>query len=689
MKKLLTRLARYYHFFYIAFVFTASIFLLYLIIPGESRFRYEFQKNAPWRHETLIAPFDFAINKPIEIIDAEKDSIQKQFVPYYNLDSLIGTQQTQNFNLELQSISSGITELTPENIASLSGFLGDIYTDGVIAQSPETHPVLKEKEDLYIVADKIAEKVSIESLYSLKTAFQNLTDSARTLLGGQFELFNESANLAEYIQANLTYNEEFNAQELENLINSVSLTQGMVQAGERIIFEGDITTPEKYLILDSLKESYETKQGQDIDGYLLIVGKLILIISCMLILVLYLAFFRPEIFKHKRHISFIMMMIVLMAFVSRFVMSQEYLNIYIVPIAILPILLRIFFDSRTAIYALLVTSLLIGYFAPNNYEFIFLSLISGIIAVFSLDQLHRRSHLVFTALWVLLSYTIVYLALAMVKEGNMDLIRWYELEWFAGNALLLLLAYPLIYIFEKIFGFVSDVTLIELSNTNQPLLRKLAEEAPGTFQHSLQVANLAEAVVHKIGGNPFLAYAGALYHDIGKTNQPVYFIENQSDGANPHSSLDYKESARVIIDHVTFGVRLAHRHKLPEAIIDFISTHHGTTQAKYFYTLYKNEHPELAVDPKEFSYPGPTPRNKETTVVMLIDGIEAAVRSLKEKTHHTISEMIESMIKHKLDEGQLDNAELTLRDITITKETLIEKLMNIYHVRIEYPKENN
>ena len=689
MKKLLTRLARYYHFFYIAFVFIASIFLLYLIIPGESRFRYEFQKNAPWRHETLIAPFDFAINKPDEIIDAEKDSIQKQFTPYYNLDSLVGLQQTQNFNLELQSISSEITELTPDKIASLSGYMSEIYTDGVIAQSPETHPVLKEKEDLFIVTDKVAEKVSIESLYSLKTAFQSLSDSARTLLGGQFELLNESANLAEYIQANLTYNDEFNAQELENLINSVSLTQGMVQAGERIIFEGDITTPEKYLILDSLKESYETKQGQDIDGYLLILGKLILIISCMLILVLYMAFFRPEIFKHKRHISFVMLMIVLMTFVSRFVMSQEYLNIYIVPIAILPILLRIFFDSRTAIYALLVTSLLIGYFAPNNYEFIFLSLISGIIAVFSLDQLHRRSHLVFTALWVLLSYTIVYLALSMVQEGNMDLIRWDELEWFAGNALLILLAYPLIYIFEKIFGFVSDVTLIELSNTNQPLLRKLAEEAPGTFQHSLQVANLAEAVVHKIGGNPFLAYAGALYHDIGKTNQPVYFIENQSDGANPHSDLDYKESARVIIDHVTFGVRLAHRHKLPEAIIDFISTHHGTTQAKYFYTLYKNEHPNLAVDPKEFSYPGPTPRNKETTIVMLIDGIEAAVRSLKEKTHQSISEMIESMIKHKLDEGQLNDAELTLREITITKQTLIEKLMNIYHVRIEYPKENN
>jgi len=234
---------------------------------------------------------------------------------------------------------------------------------------------------------------------------------------------------------------------------------------------------------------------------------------------------------------------------------------------------------------------------------------------------------------------------------------------------------------------VSDVTLIELSNTNQPLLRKLAEEAPGTFQHSLQIASLAEAVIHRIGGNPFLAYAGALYHDIGKTNQPIYFVENQSAGMSPHSEMGYKESAKVIIDHVTYGVRLARKHKLPEILIDFITTHHGTMQAKYFYTLYKNEHPEVAADPKDFTYPGPRPQSKETSVVMIIDGIEAATRALKEKTHDNIRELIGKMVQQKLDDGQLDNTDLTLRDITLIKETLLEKLMNIYHVRIEYPKE--
>jgi putative nucleotidyltransferase with HDIG domain len=275
----------------------------------------------------------------------------------------------------------------------------------------------------------------------------------------------------------------------------------------------------------------------------------------------------------------------------------------------------------------------------------------------------------------------------MVQEGNMQMIRWQNLQWFVANAFLILLVYPLVYIFEKMFGFVSDVTLIELANTNQPLLRKLAEDAPGTFQHSLQIANLAEAVIHRIGGNPFLVYAGALYHDIGKMNQPAFFIENQSAGMNPHNDLDYRESARVIIDHVTYGVKLARKYKLPEVLINFITTHHGTTKAKYFYTLYKNEHPDEAIDPAEFMYPGPRPHNKETSVVMLIDGIEAATRSLKEKTPEAISSLIEKMVREKLDDGQLDDADLTLREIRILKETLIEKLMNIYHVRIEYPKE--
>lgn len=687
MKRIFTHLKSYYHYFYIALVFFISILILYLTIPGESRFRYEFQKNAPWRHETLIAPFNFAILKTDELIGQERDSIQRQFIPYYRKDTLTGIQQSRNFELRLKQVNERIAVLSPKIIASLSEYLAQLYDSGIIDQSPDKHPLLKNKDEIYVVTGKTAKKTPVRSIYSLKSAFQAVNDTLSRFPGDQMHMLSQQVNLSDYIQANLSYDANFNAQELAQLMNSVSLTQGMVQAGERIIFSGDLVTPEKYQILESLKKSYETKQGQDIDRYLLIIGKLVLIIACLLLLILYLAFFRPEIFRQKQHLTFILFILILMVIISRFIIVNDQPNIYVIPVAILPILFRIFFDSRTAIYGLMVTCLLIGYFAPNNYEFIFLHLIAGLISVFTLYKLHRRSHLVFTALWVLIAYSVLFLALSMVQEGNMDMIRWQNLKWFGANAVLILLVYPLVYIFEKLFGFVSDVTLIELSNTNQPLLRKLAEDAPGTFQHSLQIANLAEAVIHRIGGNPFLAYAGALYHDIGKMNQPVYFIENQAAGMNPHDKLNYRESAKVIIDHVTEGVRLARKHKLPDVLIHFITTHHGTTKAKYFYTLYKNEHPDEPIDPKEFSYPGPRPHNKETSVVMLIDGIEAATRSLKDKTPEAIRELIDRMIREKLDDGQLDDADLSMGEIRILKETLLEKLLNIYHVRIEYPKE--
>ena len=543
-----------------------------------------------------MAPFNFAILKADEEVKMEQDSIRNQYVPYLKLDTLEQIAQTNNMINDLKNY-----QLDSTNIQKLSGYLSSLYAAGILELSPENQPVLQNKKAVILIKNKLAEQIPIQELYTLKKAYESLHDSAQSLLGSKFSKFIQNVNLSNYVKSNVSYDEDLNTLALQNQLDAVSLTQGMIQAGERIIFKGDIVTPEKYSILESLKKSYETKRGQNIERYLLIVGKLILIVSCLLILIFYLYYFRPEIFNQKRRLSFILIMILLMVFTSRFVTGRDYISLYIVPLAILPILLRIFFDSRTAIFTLLVTSLLIGYFAPNNYEYIFLNLIAGIIAVFSLDKLHRRSHLVITAIWVFMSYSLVFLALSMIQEGNIESIPWKELEWFGGNALLVLLAYPLIYIFEKLFGFVSDVTLIELGDTNQPLLRKLAQDAPGTFQHSIQVANIAEEVVIRIGGNPLLARTGALYHDIGKTNQPAFFIENQAAGMNPHSKLDNKESAKIIIDHVTLGVKLARRNKLPEVLIEFITSHHGTSQAKYFFTTYKNEHPDEVVDPKRLS----------------------------------------------------------------------------------------
>jgi len=687
MKKLLTQLNQSYHLFYLLMVFVAGIGLIFLVFPGESRFKFEFQKGSPWRHETLIAPFNFAILKSDAEIKAENDSILSTYNPYFALDTLIETTKIKEFSTNL----SKLTEANPEfksikSIAAFPQILQNIYNSGILPQSISTYPELSGKSEIRQIRGNKAIKIPVQKLHSIKSAYLELNDTIRKLTSRYYPDLIQKINLSDFITDNLSYDEKLNQNERKQLLAELSSTKGMIQAGERIIFQGDLVGPEKYKILESLKKTYETKRGDNIEYFLVIAGRIVVISALMALMFLYLIFYRRELFDHKRKLTFIILMIVIMVFMAAIATKIETISIYMVPIAILPILVRIFFDSRTAIFSLMITTLLIGYFAPNSYEFIVIQMISGIIAVFSLNKLHKRSHIVFSALWVFLSYSIVYIALALVQEGSLKTINWTTLKWFGFSSLFIFITYPLIYIFEKIFGFVSDVTLIELSNTNQPLLRKLAEEAPGTFQHSLQVANLAEAVIQRIGGNPYLVYAGALYHDIGKTYKSEYFIENQVIGMNPHDSLDYLKSAVIIIDHVTYGVQLARKYKLPEILISFITTHHGTTQSNYFYKKYQTENPGVEVDTTLFSYPGPLPHNKEMAVLMLTDGIEATAHSLKEKSATAFSEMIDYIVDQKIKSNQLIDADLTLRDITILKSTLLEKLVSIYHVRIEYPK---
>ena len=688
MKKLLTRIAQYYHFFYLGFVFLVTIFLLFLIFPGETRFKYEFQKGSPWRHSTLIAPFNFAILKSDAAIAAEKDSVLKNYIPYFKIDSTLKLVQTREFDEAFTSFFSSVkNRRIPKNINKIPEFLDHLYEEGILSKSLNAYNELAGKSEIMVVKGNQASRHLIDKMHSLKSAYQTFNDSIRLWAGALYPDFIASININDYLEENLNYDVELNASEKNELLESVSLTMGAVQAGERIIFEGDLVGQDEFIMLESLKKAYETKRGEDLDYYLVIGGKIILIIGCLLILFLYLLYYRTEIFNHKRQFSFIFLLIVLMVFLSGLVVKTQIGNIYMVPLAILPILVRIFFDSRTATFALLVSALLIGFFAPNNYEYIILQVITGIVAVFSLNKLQNRAHLVITAFWVAVTYSVIYIAISLIQEGNLASIKWAELQWFGYNALLIFLVYPLTWVFEKAFGFVSDLTLMELSNTNQqPLLRQLAEEAPGTFQHSMQVANLAEEVIHRIGGNPFLVRAGALYHDIGKMRRPGFFIENQDAGMNPHDRIDSKRSAEVVIDHVTNGIRMARKHRLPQVLIDFISTHHGTTQATYFYKTWQNENPDLAANPDEFSYPGPVPTSKECAVVMLADGIEAAARSLKDKTYENLRDLIESMVNLKIQDKQLQNAELTFKEITIFKETVLEKLKNIYHLRIEYPK---
>jgi len=668
-------------------VLIAGIGLIFLVFPGESRFKYEFQKGSPWRHETLIAPFNFAILKTEADVKAQNDSLLITYNPYFTLDTIIETTKVKEFTLALSKLTDSNVHIKSGVKAQiLTHILEKIYQAGILQQSVDSYEELVGKKEIMVVKGNKSVKTPISGLYSIKSAYKELNDTIRVLSGKFYSEFIQAINLSDFISENLNFDVDLNQYEKKQLLDKLSISKGMIQGGERIIFQGDLVGQEKYMILESLKQAYEKKRGDNIEYFLVIAGRLLIISFFIVLMFLYLLFYRRDIFDHKGRLTFIILMIVLMVFLAAFATKVKSINIYMVPMAILPILVRIFFDSRTAIFSLMITTLLIGYFAPNSYEYIILEMFAGVIAVFSLNKLHKRSHIVFSALWVFLTYSVVYLAMAMVQEGNLETINWNALEWFGVSSFFIFITYPLIYIFEKIFGFVSDVTLIELSDTNQPLLRKLAEEAPGTFQHSLQIANLAEAVIHKIGGNPFLIRAGALYHDIGKTFDPEFFIENQAIGMNPHDQIDHIKSSAIIIDHVANGVKLAHKYGLPEILISFITTHHGTTQTDYFYKTYKNENPELNVDPKIFTYPGPLPQNKETAVLMLIDGIEAATRSLNEKSVDNIRNLIERLVEQKIKSNQLIDADLTFKDINILKITLLEKLINIYHVRIEYPK---
>lgn len=674
-------------YWFLVFVITGG--LLFFILPGEPRFKYEYQKGAPWSHENLVAPFDFAILKPQEEIDRDRQEQLRAIVPYFTFDTTMLEQKIKLLESDWQALTEQEEDISPNILKEITDVLVRIYQAGVLPRSPETYDELAGNADLRKRIGTRVSRIQKERIFSEKSAYNEINMRLDALA----EYYPESAGIIlklqpeRYVSSNLTYDGVTTQKEREEVLRNISTTRGMVQTGERIILQGEIVTDERYQVLESLRANYETERGEGINRYMVSFGKAGLIIIFMILLFAFLYIYRRDILNQFRKLSFLMSFLVSMILLTMFIQSFPRMHIYLVPFAIFPIVIHTFFDSRTAIFTLIIASLIAGFYAPNNYEFVLLQVTAGMVAVFSLNKMHRRGHLIMSVVWVLLTYVLVYLSLELIFEGTLQLINYRMLQWFGLSSLLILLVYPLVFIFEKIFGFVSDVTLIELSDTNQPLLRKMAEEAPGTFQHSLQIANLSEEIILKIGGNPFLVRAGALYHDIGKIASPEFFIENQAVGINPHDQLNYLKSAEVIIDHVKNGVKLARRHKLPEALTEFIATHHGTTKAQYFYVKHQEENPNEKVNEKLFVYPGPLPRTKEAAVVMLIDGIEAASRALKEKTLENLRELVNNMIDQKIKDKQLEQCDLTFRDVKIIKETLLNKLVNIYHVRIEYPKE--
>lgn len=702
----------------------ALVFILFVLVtmlvvyfyPREGKFQYEFQKGEPWMHEILIAPFDFPIYKSERELQKERDSVLREFKPYFryneeiiqeNLDEfdghfeLIWTQYFRNDSSEKYVLDQfNSSQISPQALKSrcyhaIDSAMKEVYQTGIIDVNDLSYGRSRIDSVITTLRGNVAEERKLKSLYTPRSAYETVLSSVQSQCIDnlpQHELmsgFIQDLDLNRFILPNLFYDAETSKKMKEEMLDNISLTRGMVQAGERIIMKGDLVNSNKYQILLSLKKEYEKRLGSSSNYYLVLIGQLMLIGSIMFVMFLFLLNFKKEILQNTRDISFILLLVSLLVIVAGLATRYTNLNIYLIPFTILPIIIWTFFDARVATFIHFSMILLIGFMVPNSFEFILLNFITGIVAIFSLKNLYRRGKLFLTSGVVVLTYCFVYFGLNMIQEGDLGRINWYSFAWFGGNGLLVLSSYPLIYLFEKTFGFLSDNTLMELSDTNQPLLRKLAEKAPGTFQHSLQVANLAEEAIINIGGNSLLVRTGALYHDIGKMNNPIYFIENQVSNYNPHDGMDFEESAKKIISHVADGVKIARRNNLPEPLIDFIRTHHGTSKVKYFYRSFINTYPGEDVDESIFTYPGPKPFSKETAVLMMADSVEAASRSLKELNAKTLNELVENIIDDHINTGQFDNTEITFKSITTIKNIFKRKLVNIYHVRIEYPEESS
>jgi len=701
MKKYIRWIRQNTKVIYRVLLFIITLGVLSLIYPNIGNFRYEYQKGKPWMHETLIAPFDFAIHKTEAELAANRDSLLANFSPYYEYKPEVLVNVSNKFNADFDkkwnayiqtehfknlNYNESSTSIEKKRIRLyFQDIISGIYDVGIIEASTDQ---LQIPEKINRSLNNISEKIETKSLYTPQTAYEFINKSLKDDFKDQnYHVFFQNLNLDTYLTPNLIYNEDMSEKVRNSMLSSISLTKGLVKAGTRITLIGDIIDDDTFRVLESLKREYESILGSSQSHYLIMGGQSLLILACLILLFLYLRNFRIQILEDNKKLLFILLLIVIFVGLSSLAMKFPTINIYIIPFVLIPVVLRTLLDSRSALFIFIISLLLNGFLAPNSFEFLFLQLSAGIMAIYSLPQLERRGQLVITAIITFFTYSIVYFAFAITQEGSIQEIEWKNFIWFAINGLLLTFSYSLIYIFEKLFGFISDVTLIELANQNHPVLRQLIQHAPGTFQHSLTVANLAEAAINEIGGNPLLVRTGALYHDIGKMKNPVYFIENQMTNRNPHDSLEFDKSAQVITDHVKYGIQIAKKHKLPQQIIDFIQTHHGAGRVQYFYTSFKNKYPDKEIDEEKFTYPGPDPFSKETAVLMMADSVEAASRSLKEKTPESIENLVISLIDKQISENRFEMADISFKNIHQVKKIFIQMLINIYHARIEYPKE--
>jgi len=655
--------------------------IIVALLPKIENFKYSYQKGMPWKYDKLVAPFDFPIHITPEEKLAEVENIQRELPPIFNFNET-------GIPIQITKFSDRINEFrTPENSTSINKIihkLEEIYRKGIILLPEKgVNPDLK---TVRIVRDNIALEENFNELYTLKKAYETLSDYIRQLpLARSTKEQILGMNLNSYIKTDLEFDPQKTKLALENAVKNINPTQGMVRKGEEIIAQNELVTNEKYQLLESFRLEHEQNLGTTNNRIEIIIAQTILTLIAILSFSIFLYFSRKRLFYNNKDFLFLHSMFLLTVALGS--ISYFYnVNILLIPILFFPIIVHILFGARAALYLLIGSTMLVAYFAPNSYMYFFMQISAGIVATFSLSHLQRRGQLFMAIALVLLTYVLVYCAFTLIQEGTLPSKVLFVFISLLINALLLSLTYPVLYLVERLFGYTSEISLMEFSNPNHPILRTLTRKAPGTFQHSLMVANLAEEAIYHIGGSPLLARTGALYHDIGKTYNPIMFIENQSGGINPHANFDFDESARIIIEHVTKGIELANKYKLPEAIINFIRTHHGKSQVKYFYYSYKNKYPDREVDEALFTYPGPNPVSKECAVVMMADAVEAASRSLKVKNEENLTKLVNDLIDSQLQEGRLANADITFKDIATVKRVYAEMLVNIYHARIAYPK---
>jgi len=682
MKDLINTFYRNHSLVYKILLFLGAIFLIVYLFPKSGKFKYNFEKGKPWQSENLYAPFNFAIKKSDAQIDLEKQTIIDNSILYFNLDDLVKNRVHIAFQTEFNTVFSDTIpkkELKKLRVVG-NDIINGLYVNGVLSESlnysKERNSIIlsgrveKQKTQL----SNIVQQEQLKNIINVALLNENLNSYANSFTSLFFDI----------VEPNLIFDKTFSDKVLQEEIDKISFTRGSVDKETLLISKGEVVEGDKFQILKSLESEYESQVWNESNYNWIILAYTLLVSLALLMLLLFLRKYRKAIFDNNTKVTFIFFNIFLMVLITTLVVNYNSQYIYVVPICILPLVLKAFFDARLGLFVHVITVLLLGLIVPNSFEYMFLQIIAGIVTILTVSELYKRANLFISVGQITLIYIIAYFAFFVIHEGSIETIKWETFALFVLCGFATLFVQPLIYVYEKLFGLVSDVSLLELSDTNSKLLKELSNKAPGTFHHSLNVANLAEASANEIGANAMLVRVGALYHDIGKMKNPTYYTENQSTGINPHDELSSKESAKIIIDHVINGIEIAKKNNLPDRLIDFIRTHHGTTVVYYFYMKEKELHKDI--NPLDFSYPGPRPFSKETAILMMCDSVEAASKSLKEPTSSKIDAFVENIINKQMENEQFLNANITFKEIQSIKKVLKHKLANIYHLRIEYPE---